>query len=422
MRKPLIFSGFLVVGGILIYLLSEPRVVVIVPSDSAIPTSTSAGLPPLAIPEAVMPETASPLQRRGGDIPPQAPLPRPPATVKAIYLTGWSAGSEKKVKSVIDLIDQTELNAVVIDIKDYSGYLSYATGIPEAVRNGAESEIRISAPNSVIKRFHDRNIYVIGRITVFQDPVLAAGRPEWAYQDKETGKLWEDNRGLAWLDPAGRGTWDYAVAVAKDALARGFDEINFDYIRFASDGELERVRYPYWLGKTERHEVIKEFFAYVRRELGEAKLSADLFGLAAIVDTDLGIGQIMEDAFPYFDYIAPMTYPSHYGSGFLGYKNPAQYPYEVVKDSMEHALRRLITYNQRNATGTEPLAGPRAKIRPWLQDFDLGADYDAKMVRKQIDATEEVFLKNTTTAEMAYAGWFLWDPANVYTKGALKPE
>ncbi|MEK7195357.1 MAG: putative glycoside hydrolase [Patescibacteria group bacterium] len=371
----------------------------------------------------------------------QRPLPNYPAVIKGVYATGWSAGSAAKLNYFINLAKETEINAVVVDIKDYSGYVSYVTGIPEIRASGAEGDIKISQPNLMIRKFHEAGIYVIGRITVFQDPVLAKAHPEWALKDKITGKIWTDNKGLAWMDPASKDVWNYNVAVAKDAIARGFDEINFDYIRFASDGNMENIVYPSWSGKTPRSAVISDFFSFLRSELGGAKISADLFGLSTINRDDLGIGQVIESAYKYFDYVCPMVYPSHYASGFLGYANPAKYPYEVVKYSMEHALARLKGETAVSATssasssstsatttpdapvipqtsGTEP--DYRSKLRPWLQDFNLGAVYDASMVRAQIKAVEETL--NSTSSSEYFAGWFLWNPSNNYTKGALNNE
>ena len=381
------------------------------------------------------------------DIEKQPQLQNPPSIAKALYVTGWSAGSRDKMTSLTNIIESRGLNAVVIDIKDYSGYVSYAMDVPEVKASGAEGEIKILKPNELIKRLHDKNIYVIGRVTVFQDPILAKAHPEWALQNKTTGKLWLDNHKLAWLDPAGKPTWDYIVSIAKDALGRGFDEINFDYIRFASDGKLGEISFPFWqktrtnadltrTGAETKREVIKNFFAYLRQQMPDAKLSADIFGLAT-VDTwdDLGIGQVLEDAYQYFDYVCPMVYPSHYAAGTLDYKNPADHPYEIIKYSMDKALERLKNYEfgiMNNGTTTivttttttttthnSSFSIRNSKLRPWLQVFDLGAVYTPAMVQKQIQATEDAFASSTASstalgAGQYYGGWLLWDPANNY--------
>ena len=369
---------------------------------------------------------------QNADIEPQKPLADPPKEIKAIYLTAWSAGNFKKINEIIKLIKNTELNAVVIDIKDYSGYVAYDTDIPEVKKYEAE-KIMISKINSLIKKLHDENIYVIARITIFQDPTLAKARPDLAIHSKNklaaneqklTNKtLWLDNKKLSWIDPAAKEAWDYNVAIAKDAANRGFDELNFDYIRFASDGNLNDMAFPSWDDKIKKQEVIKTFFQYLRGQLSGIKISADLFGLSTINDGDLGIGQIIENAYQYFDYVAPMVYPSHYAKGFLGYKNPAEHPYEVVKYSIDSAVVRLNNYELKimnNATTTDitTTETQNSKLRPWLQDFDLGAKYDARMVKYQMRA---VYDAASTTPELIN-GWMLWNPSNSYTREALSGE
>jgi hypothetical protein len=412
-----------------------------------------------SLPETPVPTSSAPSATGTGngsaDISPQQPLPDPPTIVKGIYLTGWSAGYTPKINAIIGLTKRTEINAVVIDVKDFSGFVSYKTGIPEVAVNGAESQIRINQPNALIKKLHDAGIYVIGRITVFQDPLLAKAHPEWALKNKTTGKVWADNKGLAWMDAAAEPVWEYNAAIAKDALLRGFDEINFDYVRFASDGDLSKISYPFWqktqtdadLTQTNaetKRGVIRSFFKYLRDNLGDAKLSVDLFGLAIINTDDLGIGQVIEDAYKYFDYVSPMVYPSHYAAGFIGYQNPAKYPYEVIKYSLDRGLARLIVERKaQSATSTtssttisDSQFAISSKLRPWLQDFDLGATYDVSMVKKEIQAVYDAFLNPKDSSDGSssstsyllpptsplFGGWLLWDPANIYTEGALSPK
>ncbi|MDP3998993.1 MAG: putative glycoside hydrolase [bacterium] len=341
------------------------------------------------------------------DIEPQPPLDSPPAIIKAIYATGWTAGSEKGITRLINLINETEVNAIVIDIKDYSGELSYPTALEDVEKYGAKRDLKILRPNALIKKLHDNGIYVIARQTVFQDPTLALGRPDLALTSSSTGKQWKDYKGVMWMDTAAQEVWDYNIEIARDALARGFDEVNFDYIRFASDGNMKDVVYPAWNKKTSKSETVRRFFQYLREHLGDARLSADLFGYTTLLYDDLGIGQIIENAYIYFDYVAPMVYPSHYNSGFLGYKNPAEKPYEVVFESMYTAYQRLE--HLKNASTTQTVRG---QLRPWLQDFDMGATYDATKVRAQITATYK-------SASSTPIGWMLWAPSNVYTRAAL---
>ena len=382
-----------------------------------------------AIPEARVLSVATSsfaiVKKSDEDIENQKSLVNLPSEIKAVYMTSWSSGSEKKTDYLIKLIKETELNAVVIDIKDFSGYITYDIKNSDVGKYGAK-QIRTLKINSLIKKFHDENIYVIARITIFQDPILAKAHPEWAIHSKTkcqssnincqmlSSTLWLDHKGLAWMDPAAKEVWDYNVAIGKDALNRGFDELNFDYIRFASDGFIGDMGFPVWNEIIPKQEVIKNFFKYLREQFSDAKISVDLFGQATIDKNDLGIGQIIEDAYAYFDYICPMVYPSHYAKMFLGYKNPANYPYEVVKYSMDSALQKIG--NWKLEIGNSLAINKSPKLRPWLQDFDLGADYDAEKVKKQIQG---VYDSASSTPE-SINGWMLWNPSNVYTSEALK--
>ncbi|MEK7212593.1 MAG: putative glycoside hydrolase [Patescibacteria group bacterium] len=408
------------VAAVVIFLWLIPGSMVIVPDAVPSPSSPESSLP--VVPEAQEPVAPTPHPAING-FPKQTPLPNPPEVVKAIYITSWVAGGSQLMPSLIKFVDEDpELNGVVVDIKDYSGYVAYKTGVPEIAASGAEKQLRIADINKLIYDLHAKDIYVVGRVSVFQDPVLAKARPEWALHSSSTGlpagqagKLWLDNKGLAWMDVAAQPVWDYHVALAKDALSRGFDEINFDYIRFPSDGNLDVIQYPFWDGKTSRSKVIRGFFEYLRTNLPGAKISVDLFGLATAADGDLGIGQLIEDAYASFDFVSPMVYPSHYAAGFIGYKNPAAYPYEVIKYSMEKAVAKRDAWILKQPTSTPLAAGLPAqagKLRPWLQAFDLGATYNRSMIDLEIKAVEDV-LKNASSSGQ-YTGWLLWDPSNRY--------
>ncbi|MCX6761013.1 MAG: hypothetical protein NTZ84_02850, partial [Candidatus Nealsonbacteria bacterium] len=266
----------------------------------------------------------------------------------------------------------------------------------------------------LVKQLHDENIYVIARISVFQDPVLANARPDLAVlsrskllnQSTSSYALWTDNWGLSWADPSAKEVWKYNASIAKDALSYGFDELNFDYVRFPSDGDLSDMVFPSWDQKIEKHLIIKDFFKYLRQELSGARISVDLFGLSTISSDDLGIGQVIEDGYGYFDYVCPMVYPSHYAFGFSGYPIPSEHPYGVVERSMKGALKRLNDFNKANHKN--------AKLRPWLQDFTLTVPYDAEKVKLEIKALKDVLGKD-------YNGFMLWNSQNIYTKEALGP-
>ncbi|MBI4193331.1 MAG: putative glycoside hydrolase [Candidatus Colwellbacteria bacterium] len=337
---------------------------------------------------------------------PQLPLQNPPDVIKALYATSWSAGTPSRLDHLVKLLRETEANALVIDLKDYSGFVAYDTSVSDVSAYGAR-EIRIPNINKLIQRLHDEGVYLIGRVSVFQDPLLARARPDLAVQSATPGSVWKDRKGLAWIDPAAREAWKYNIAIATDAIERGFDEINLDYIRFPSDGDLSAARFPHYDEAMPKHETLRAFFRFARESMPSAVLSADLFGLVTVEQGDMGIGQILEDAFAYFDYAAPMTYPSHYAPGSFGYANPAAFPYEVVKRSAEEARRRLDAFLAEHDTPNTP------RLRFWLQDFDLGAEYTAEMVRKQMQALEDAGVAT---------GWMLWDPNNRYTRDALAPE
>ncbi len=326
--------------------------------------------------------------------------------IKAIYLTSWSASKNSFIDYLIDIARSTEINAVVIDVKDFSGYVAYDTAVLEVEKYGAEQK-RISNIDFLIEKLHAEDIYVIARITVFQDPILARARPDLAiHNETEVDSLWLDNSGLAWIDPAAKESWDYNIAIARDAVSHGFDEINFDYVRFPSDGDLKKMSFPFWNEKVPKYLIIRQFLKHLREELSDVKISIDLFGLSTVSLNDLGVGQVIEDAFEYSDYVCPMIYPSHYADGFIGFQNPAEYPYEVVKYSIEGALKKLMVYKQSKETN--------AQLRPWLQDFDLGADYDAEMVKAEIKAVYDALGND-------FNGFMIWSSSNFYTIEALEP-
>lgn len=407
---------FVVLFGAVLAFLIPPNVQVISIVADPVPTTDAlqATIPPAiispdAVAEVVIQNPALPPKSVPNDIKPvevkdegpALPLQNPPEVIKAVYATGWSAGSSGRLSYLIKLIKETEANAIVIDLKDYAGIISYKTGDPRISMYGGE-EKRIGDIRKLVEKLHAENIYVIGRITVFQDPVLAAKRPDIAVKD-DKGNLWSDNKKLYWIDPSAKDAWDYNLTLARNAFGAGFDEINLDYIRFPSDGDLKKIAYPVSdLSVNTRQEIIKSFFKYVREGLPDKIISADVFGLVTVNKDDMGIGQLLESAFMYFDYVAPMVYPSHYASGFIGYEFPADYPYDVVKYSLDSAESRLNAIKAANPK-------IKSEIRPWLQDFDLGARYDAEKVKAQIRAAEEA----------GSVGWMLWSPQNVYTKEAI---
>jgi hypothetical protein len=300
----------------------------------------------------------------------------------------------------------TEINSLAIDLKDYTGTLSYAsTSIPAPngpPPTGKQSGCRINDLPQFISELHSKNIYAIGRITVFQDPLYASAHPDLAVQSiSRPGQPWTDKNGLAYIDPDFAPYWDRIARIALEAHSIGFDEINFDYIRFPSDGVMTDAEFAL-PASTTKAAVIADFFAYLQSRLKPEGIviSADLFGQTTVNQDDLGIGQILEDALPYFDYVSPMVYPSHFANNFEGYANPAAYPYEIVKSTMISAVERAA------AASSTP-----DKLRPWLQAFDLGAVYTPAMVGAEKRAVYDAGL----------SGWMLWNAASRYNKQELMP-
>lgn len=323
---------------------------------------------------------------------------RKPDEVRGIYVTAYTAGVNR-LDELVDFVKNNNLNTAVVDIKSPKGEPAFM------LKDSSLAKYNLARPlysaENIIEKLHKNNIYAIARVAVFQDPYLVGREPQLALQWKNGG-VWTDYKGVKWLDPTAFGVWQYNVTLAREAYERGFDEIQFDYIRFPSDGNLEGIKYAKWDGKTPKEEEMEKFFSYaggiMRRE--KIPVSADLFGLVCCMENyDLGIGQVLERALPHFDYISPMMYPSHYSPGFVGKKNPASYPYEVVKYSMDMANEKITRFA---ASSTAQLA----KLRPWIQDFDIGDNYDTAKVQAQIRATEE------TGAD----GFLIWNARNVYTE------
>lgn len=351
-----------------------------------------------------------------------------PSAVKAVYMTQCAATTDHFRDHLTGLIEETELNSIIIDIKDYTGTVAFTRDNPDSEALVGGGGCRVSDMKELVKDFHERDIYVIGRITVFQDPYLASVRPEWAVKRASDGAIWRDNKGLAFIDVGAQPYWDWVVDLSRESYELGFDEINFDYIRFPSDGNMRDIAFPY-SGDRPKDEVLESFFAYLHGELEGTGIvtSADLFGMTTTAVDHMNIGQVFERALPYFDYIAPMVYPSHYPPGFNGYSDPNDYPYDIIRHVLTSAVDRAVATSTAVTfagavalpTGTStPTVTYRKNsfdadvVRPWLQDFDYGGNYGPEEVRAQIQATYDAGLDS----------WMLWDPANNYTSEALRLE
>lgn len=356
-----------------------------------------------------------------------------PVPLKSIYMTSCVASTPSFRNNLLDFLETTELNSVIIDIKDFSGTLSFKPEDQKLLHAWEAARCGTLEMKDFIKELHSKNIYTIGRITVFQDPHMANLRSDLAVQKRSDGSIWKDFKGLSFTDPGSKEIWDYHIDISKEARKIGFDELNFDYIRFPSDGPMKDIKFPI-SGERSKPEVLEDFFEYLDGALKDTGviLSADLFGMTTTNTDDLNIGQVLERAMPYFDYIAPMVYPSHYPSNWNNFANPNHYPYEVINISMKEAVRRATSattpvktkYNkpimnkvaefdsERQATTTrEVFSGLYDKpvydaniMRPWLQDFRYGGEYGPDAIKAQIQATYDAGLHS----------WMFWDPANRY--------
>jgi hypothetical protein len=340
-----------------------------------------------------------------------------PQAVKTIYMSQCVAGTPSFRDKLVALVEETELNSIMIDIKDFSGGIAFPTEHPDLAPFVSDA-CGARDMREFIGTLHDKGIYVIGRITVFQDPLYTSMHPELSVWKNAGGEIWKDHKGLSFIDVGAKPFWDYIVTLSEESYAIGFDELNYDYIRFPSDGNMKEIYYPFSeevvtadpnFGKAIQ---LEKFFKYLSTKMDHtgAVLSADLFGMTATNPDDLNIGQVLERTLPYFDYVMPMVYPSHYPNGFRGYQNPAIEPYNVVNFSMSRAVERANELASSSSTPTwirEKVS--KNQLRPWLQDFDLGARYTPEMVRAQIQATYDAGLNS----------WALWDAGNTYTKEAL---
>jgi len=327
-----------------------------------------------------------------------------PHAVKAAYLTYYGIADRGIRTRVLDLVARTELNAVVIDIKGDRGWIPYRTEFEPALAAGAQGPVIIKDFEGLIADLKARGVYTIARIVTFKDNALANRRPDLAITDTRTGKPWIDNEKLAWVDPFQEEVWNYNIGIAKEAARKGFDEIQFDYVRFPTDGRLSAARYLRPNNKETRLPTIVGFLGRARQELGPLGVfvAADVFGYTAFNENDTDIGQRIEELAPHLDYICPMVYPSGYHVGIPGFRNPVENAYEVVNQSVKLIRKRS--------------AGLKVRVRPWLQDFkDYAFD-------RRIFGVTEIRAQIRGTDEGGGTGWMLWNPRNDYTGAALRPK
>ncbi len=333
---------------------------------------------------------------------PSPPLVRQPDEVRALYVNAWAFGGSR-FRELLRLADETEVNALVVDLKDDTGYLTYPSRVPTALAIGATTQLRARDTEARVREMLAHGIYPIARIVVAKDPLLAERKPAWAIRTADGG-LWRDRRGTAWVDAFNDSVWVYAAQLAAEAVRMGFAEVQFDYVRFPDEPRARMAtavfpaRRP---GESTRQGVQRNLrLLRSRMQTLEVPMTLDVFGMTTVMTHDMGIGQVWEDLVTTSDVVLPMVYPSHYARGMYGTPVPNAEPYLVVRRALEDGLRR-------SALLQEP-----ASIRPYLQAFTLGAPrYSGEHVRAQIRAA----------ADLGIQSWVLWNPRSDYREAGLAP-
>ena len=327
--------------------------------------------------------------------------------VKGIYVSGPVAGIAR-MDDLIELVDQTELNAMVIDIKNDEGKVTYKMQSEQVLAIEAAVGY-IPDIEALVKKCKEKDIYLIARIVAFRDPYLAEKMPEWAVHTKN-GEIFRDKSGLAWVNPYERGVWDYLVEIASEAAAVGFDEIQFDYIRFSTDVKTEEVDYGPENERIGKIGIITEFTEYMYEKLRRlgVYVAADVFGTVIENETDQQIvGQDYVKMAEHLDYICPMVYPSHYRNGSYGIAVPDADPYKTINEACSASVQELVTLPEEN----------RARVRTWLQSFTASwvpghISYGPQQIRAQIKGAYDA----------GYDEWILWNAAVKYQRDSLLTE
>lgn len=334
---------------------------------------------------------------------PPPPVGEAPPVVRAVYANAWVFGGARFF-NLVRLADTTEINALVIDVKDGTGYITYRSSVAMAIEIGANGLIRARDVRDRLALLQERGIHPIARIVVAKDPLLAEAKPDWAVRDVDGG-YWTDRQGDRWVDAYRDSVWLYAAEIAAEAVLLGFAEIQFDYIRFPDEPAelLDRAIFPAQQPGQSRRAAVRANLTLLRdrvKAMG-VPFTVDVFGLTTSARTDLGIGQYWEDVSTLADVVLPMVYPSHYNRGAYGITFPNAEPYAVVRRALEDGLKR--NENVPNA----------ARIRPYLQSFSIRrVRYTAREVRAQIDAVHDVGLTD----------WVLWNASGRYPAGAFLPK
>jgi hypothetical protein len=323
-----------------------------------------------------------------------------PFTVKGLYLTVYGIASAKLRGAALEAIRENHLNALVIDVKGDRGFIPFKVDLPQADEIGAQKLILVKDMKALLASLKEQGLYLIARIVVFKDDPLAAAKPQWAVKNRGGG-VFRDRERLRWVDPFRREVWEYNIAIAKAAAEAGFDEVQFDYVRFP-DNRGAGFSQP--ANEDSRTEAITGFLEAAHKALVpyNVMVAADIFGYVCWNLNDTDIGQKIAPILNAVDVVSPMLYPSGYQFGIPNYRNPVQHPYEIVNLSLKRAQER---------TGVPP-----RRFRPWLQAFRdyafRGGDFGEERMRIQIKAAED----------FGASGWMFWNPRNIYPKGKFTNE
>lgn len=316
---------------------------------------------------------------------------------KAVYLSPYGIADAGLRSAALELAARTEVNALVIDVKGDRSIVPFASASYTA-HVGPQTPVTVADIRALLRDLHARGLYLIARIVVFKDDRLASAHPEWAVRD-HAGAVWKDREQLAWIDPFRRDAWGFSLGVAEEAARLGFDEIQFDYLRFPDEGDL---RFAERSDAAARVAAIGAFLDAARERLARWNVfvAADIFGYVCWTEGDLQIGQDLDDLVARVDYVSPMLYPSGFTFGIPGVRDPVAHPGEIVQRSLQRALQRS--------------GAPPATFRPWLQAFrDYAFDrreFDGEDIRAQIDAG----------ASLGIDGWMLWNAHNRYGTAGLR--
>jgi hypothetical protein len=314
-----------------------------------------------------------------------------PIKIKALYLTFWGANIHSKtIKRVLNIIENTEINSIVVDVKNEYGSTSFRTSFKQANEYGAYKKRTIGDIDNFMKVMKSKNIYLIARLAVFKDELQASNNEDYAIK-KEDGTIWRNHDNMAWVDPFDERSHKYTIAIAEEAAKVGFDEINFDYIRFPAKSGLKLKKES---NQENRVKAIESFLDSAKNRLRKygVFISVDTYGNICWEKGDTGIGQTIESLSKHSDYISPMLYPSGFASGSFFFENPAEHPYEVIYRSIKHI---------------KPIIDSK-RVRPWLQYFK---DYaHTKKHYKKFEVREQIRAADDVNA----SGWMLWSPSSRY--------